>query len=1147
MAVRMRGVLAGACVALALGAPTARAEPAGTVSAAIAQQGFARLVFDFDDRPDADVRLANSVLVVSFAEPVKLQTGELARGLGELIGVIRRDPDGTALRLSLNKPVRLVSRIAGEKLFVDLLPTSWAGLPPPLPEDVIAALTKEARAGRELRAADARRSAKPDQKLTIDGATHPTFRRLVFNLGGEPQVDYRRSGDRAVVTIDAPYIFDAAATRARLPVEFAGLDGQLKAGKTVISVPAPGPGAIRGFHDDSSFILDIDREATAAPADAHGADAHAPDGHAAAPPPADAGHGLFAAPVPAPAAVSPAKPPQPVAAATPAAHDDHDAHAAAPVTAPALSPADVASHAPAPKAPDPAPTQSAATQRPSLRFEGATMRLTFPYERATPAAVFLRGRTLWALFDDPRPLGLGALVAASKNEIVAGEEVALERGRLARLTLHAAHLVTVALEGQNWVVSIGEDVLQRGSPVDLRAVFDAAGDASVQADLPGLGSVRSLKDPEVGDELTIAAVAGPPRNVERPQNFVEFTALATAQGVALSLTADDVRAVASLDRLAIKRDAGLTVSQASMAPASKSQAAAGDLVLDAEAWRTERAHSFHARENDLLGAAALAELEERPAARLDLARFYLTYDRAADAKAVLDAIVEDGGVSERDPRLAIMRAAADVELDRPSAALGVLAAPSLRLNPEAALWRASAENASGRAGQARNSLKQGEVALESLPPALKSRFVSLAVDLALDAKDGAGATAEFDKLEVLPMVDGVPARELQRARLAETLGQTDAAAAGYAQLAKKIDTRAAADAELRAIELGLKTGALKSEDAIGRLERLTTGWRGDEIEAAALARLIDLYGDSGRWRDAFSTLKVAVEAFPDADRTRALQDQMQGRFTDLFLGAGLDSLPKLDALALFYDFKEMAPSGKRGDELVRRLADKLVEVDLLDQASDLLDYQIEYRLSGAARAQVAARAALVDLMNAKPAKALEVLRRTRQADLPGSLMTTRLRLESRALAETGRTDLALEIADGLEGPDSLKLRAEILWSARRWAEAGEALEATLGSSWRGVAPLDARQRSDAMRAAIALSLAGDGLGVDRLRQKFSPKMADSPQAAGFEVVTAPIQARGDAFREIARSVATSAAFDDFLQEYRKGVGEPTAQQKTASR
>jgi hypothetical protein len=96
-------------------------------------------------------------------------------------------------------------------------------------------------------------------------------------------------------------------------------------------------------------------------------------------------------------------------------------------------------------------------------------------------------------------------------------------------------------------------------------------------------------------------------------------------------------------------------------------------------------------------------------------------------------------------------------------------------------------------------------------------------------------------------------------------------------------------------------------------------------------------------------------------------------------------LPAIDALSLFYDYRDLTPIGRRGDEMIRRLADRLVSVDLLDQAAELLQHQVDNRLQGAARAQVASRLAVIYLLNHKPDKAQLTLRATRTADLSNEL------------------------------------------------------------------------------------------------------------------------------------------------------------------
>ena len=118
-------------------------------------------------------------------------------------------------------------------------------------------------------------------------------------------------------------------------------------------------------------------------------------------------------------------------------------------------------------------------------------------------------------------------------------------------------------------------------------------------------------------------------------------------------------------------------------------------------------------------------------------------------------------------------------------------------------------------------------------------------------------------------------------------------------------------------------------------------------------------------------------AHPNSDLTRKIQDEAAVTFDSLFLAGKGDALPPIEALGLFYDFRELTPIGRRGDEMIRRLADRLVAVDLLDQAAELLQHQVDHRLQGAARAQVATRLAVIYLMNHKPDRALATLQATR--------------------------------------------------------------------------------------------------------------------------------------------------------------------------
>jgi hypothetical protein len=309
-------------------------------------------------------------------------------------------------------------------------------------------------------------------------------------------------------------------------------------------------------------------------------------------------------------------------------------------------------------------------------------------------------------------------------------------------------------------------------------------------------------------------------------------------------------------------------------------------------------------------------------------------------------------------------------------------------------------------------------------------------------------------------------------------------------------------------------------------------WRGDETEIEALQLLAHLYIEDERYRDAFYVMRTALTAHPNSPITRRIQDEAAVSFDTLFLTGKADAMPAVEALSLFYDFRELTPPGRRGDEMIRRLADRLVSVDLLGQAAELLQHQVDHRVQGAARAQVATRLAVIYLMNRKPDRALQTLRSTRAPDLSNELRNQRLLIEARALSDTARHDLALEVVASLEGREVSRLRADILWAARRWREAAEQMENLYGQRWREFTPLSETERPDILRAAIGFALGEDQLGIDRFREKYGPKMAEGPLARAFEVVTTPFSTSGPEFRAIAKAAVSADTLDQFLRDVR---------------
>ncbi|MCP5433511.1 MAG: hypothetical protein H6923_09610, partial [Alphaproteobacteria bacterium] len=435
-------------------------------------------------------------------------------------------------------------------------------------------------------------------------------------------------------------------------------------------------------------------------------------------------------------------------------------------------------------------------------------------------------------------------------------------------------------------------------------------------------------------------------------------------------------------------------------------------------------------------------------------------------------------------------------------------------------------------------------AMRLYAPDKQARFEIAAAEAALGLNDLASAESHLRDLAKLDNDTRLKlkAERLWGALLAQS-GRPEAALERYQAVIDSGYVPEATRAEFAKIETMRAMDAMSREDEIEGLETLRYRWRGDDLELAVLHKLGKAYLAADNPRAGLETLRFAVANFSGKADVRDISKDMADEFERLFLEGAADKLTPVQALALFYDFRELTPIGRRGDDMIRRMADRLVEVDLLPQAAELLKHQVEHRLTGVGRAQVATRLALVYLMDRRPEDALRIVNATRQTLLPESLNRQRRLIEARALASLKRHDHALEVIADDGRPEARNLRADIMWDAQDWPHEAAANEEIVGERWKDAGPLDEEDRRRVLRSAIGYSLANDADSLARLRQHFSGLMSQSPDAKAFEIVTAKIDTQGIAFRELARQLASVTLFETFMQdlkaEYESAPGTGT--------
>jgi hypothetical protein len=761
--------------------------------------------------------------------------------------------------------------------------------------------------------------------------------------------------------------------------------------------------------------------------------------------------------------------------------------------------------------------------------------------RLVAMAAFMRAGYLWVVLDGVAAGGGMADIPEPLAETVfLADRVAHATATALRFRLADGVFPAIGLNADGWIIKLELEPSILNQPVELVRQNTADLGPVLVLPITQWGNMVEITDPEVGDTLQVILVGVPRHGVAPERSFLQFRLLETHQGVALQKQDDRVQLVEFPNGVAITGTEALyltpvpdgTVLGADNAAAIEAQQTLPETILKFAEWgespEERLADTVRAYMYDLSQLSA----ENRNPLRMKLAQFLLTHGFETEALDIMAVVAKDVPEMATQPLLMGMMGMGYLGANRLLKADEILMDPILDGDPEMALWRGvllarekawdAAHEQFAIAGlvangyppefRTRANLWKGRVAIET------NDFVMLdevLVQLDFDAPEGeAGARADILKAEAFGIVEAV-----------------DEALELYDQVASLEIQPTTAEAKYKAVHLLMDAGELTPAQAVQDLEQLRYSWCCGEFEFNLLKDLGELSIAAGNYGLALGELRRIVMVFPERAKEAGIAQKMNQLFKDLFLGGVAEGLPPVSALALYYEFRELTPVGDEGDEMVRRLADRLVEVDLLGQAADLLEYQVAFRLKGEERTLVAARLAVIYLLNRQYQEALDSIRGSRFRLADPALLQERAQLEAEALSGLELHEEGLALIANDNSPEAKLLRGDIFWRSERWAENAASIDDYLGDRWDTADPFDDQTRALVMRAAVSLALAGDEAGTQWLRDRYLAKMAETSDAAAFDVVTYQVDLTTVAFRLVATSVAQLATLESFMTSY----------------
>ena len=1104
----------GLALAMALVAPMPALADAVTGTL---QNGYGRLNFTTQSRLSAST--AGGVLTISFSDKTNIDPAAIVAAMPRAIASGHADADGKTLRFVLNQPVKLhVSQIAGRAV-VDLADENFTGVMPDL-------------------APPAKPVAKPLDvaslpEIKLRAGAYANFTRLVFDWPKDVSYQVFPGAGKMTIKFNTLARADVSVIARFAPPWVKNAAWRIDGNSTIVEFETDSDSGFHDFKDGTHVVLDVLAPKTDTAA-------YAPPGIAkpsvtrmtAQPAPvAPSKVGVSSAQAQAVAkTVAALTPPKPEAAKPDAKKPD----AAKPVD---IKPADIK-----PADIKPAPQQQAAAAPDAPKIPIADGRRTrdgvlihFRGAGMLPAAVFVRGLTAWVVVENAPNFDSHNLKAALGDFATSVEASSGNGLGILRIGLKAPAEIGARSNGPLLDIEIAPKVAPPDTSINFARNQSDPRRASLTTLLPSADHVFPLPDPNGGDVLTvIPAMSG--QGVPAMRVFADFALLPSANGLVITPYADDLQVSVDTARVTIGRPSGLALTPPQMPVAQSPSALAhfgdGPSYLDFAHWGQASAGSFLATQRAMIQAAAKAGAQKAAPARLKLARFYLANGFAAEALGLINLLTSNDPSLSSDTQIVTMRAAAEYMMGRYRDAHNDLAGPAFDSDRHAAMWRGLIEAGMEDWKNAHDHLNQAGPVLARYPAHWQAKAMLNEANAALGMNRLDLADATMTRLPKTLEPRQALESELIRARLLAGENRYGAAIEHFTTVEKGSDEKLAAQAIFYHTGAALTAGAMSAPQAIEQLEKLRFRWRGDQLEMKTLRKLASLYFGRGQWREGLKTLHTATQNF-SGDEARIAQDDMRAAFTNLYLKGGADKMKPVDSLALFYDNIDLTPIGPDGDEMIRRMSDRLVAVDLLGPASSLLAYQVDKRLDGIAKAQVATRLASVYLMDHKPDKAVAAIRDSQITGLPDDEMHARMLLEARAFAALKQWDNALDLIAVDQTEDVKRLRADIYWESGNWAVAGQKAEEMLAGRDSDTAPLSDAERGVLMRAAIAYSLANDDAGLERLRTRFAAKMKTTPDASTFAVLSERIDLHGLAFRDAAARIASVDTLQAFMKDFTK--------------
>ncbi len=771
----------------------------------------------------------------------------------------------------------------------------------------------------------------------------------------------------------------------------------------------------------------------------------------------------------------------------------------------------------------------------TLSTPNKVVSMAFPWNMEVGASIFKRGEYIWIAFDHTRSLDLDELRNQSRDVVEQIIQLPHSKATILRVTPKQNVKVGLRQEGFLWIVDFyTHNVDYKIKELPIYVQYNSMKQSYLYIPTDSGGNSLSIIDPEIGDVILIGTETNLGFAIDENYNYPDLEILPAKQGFAIIPNTSDIVLTKGNTGFSISgSNRGLNISDNIENLKRQQQMLVEtsdvfDLKIPAQLLKLD----FNTAEKQLKESINKSAPEQKSKAKLLLIKYYLGMGLGTEALRTIKQLTETDKQQISPETIAALTGIADFLLYRYDEALDNFSYQGLQNNNEAIFWRTLTDSAI-------NFKKENDIVLltfisviRDYPQELKERIALVAADTAIKSYNDISTQNFMDILKNSQDNDARRAHILYlNAQKFEYQGYHNNAIQEYGYATMHKSQKYAALARFARINLELKLNLIKPSRAIPELERLRFAWGENSFKYTLLQKLAEVYILDKNYNKAMQTYYESLSFAQTPTQKEDVLNKMLALFEDLYMNGRADEMQAVKAIALYKDYEWLAPRSQYYTNMVQKLADRMVAVDLLTSAKDILDAQLRLVvLNPEQKAQIGVRLALIYLFEQDSVAALDILKKTDAPNLSETQQNFRKIIMARALSNLKRNEEALDLLKDDYSKNALLLKTDIYWKSSQWDKAADTIKYLIEKPQKGKA-LSSEQISYILDWITALKKANRNTVIFRIRNTFLPYFEKTSYFSTFNVLTNNLEVNRVDMNAIDKAVSDISAYSNFSKIY----------------